>query len=770
MNRASEGGAAAPRRNVWVLLGLVAILGGLVAQPITAGTAGATGPVDNPAKGEDSPVTDAQDGRRSDPIPPELVGNQPAPMPASKAAVALDDIACVGNGTSGKRVQLVYAYRAGSPNRSAAYAASIRSWATQFDDYLAGEGAATGGQRRIRFVHDGACQPTVLTVQVPSSVNDFDAAAAALDAAGLTNPNRKYLTYADWNVSGLCGTATYWGDEDPSANNFNNTEIGYALTYQSCWDWSSSRTALHELFHTFGAVQGGSPNGNGGHCDDGELGGADIMCYGDYALDACDAGGPRVMDCGRDDYFNVTPVSGSYLAQYWNPTNSAYLTVPTGCAPQDSFASSYPIGGNRGTVKGSNAGCGVETGEPTHAGSRSRSVWWTYTAPSTGQVTVDTFGSAFDTVLAVYTGNTVGALTLVNSNDDTAPGSQSKVTFTATGGQRYRIAVDGWSGTTGEIKLNWKHAASPANDNLADAWVVAGANGATGGSTNGATRETGEPMHRHRGFPSVWWSWTAPSTGNLRLSTSGSNFDTVLSVYTGTDAGAAVAKAQNDDDPTSYTSEVLVPVKAGVTYRWAVSGYAGSTGAVSLNWNLQPVQCSITNSNPFSDVPNAAWYRNSVLWLVQRGITSGTGPGKYSPNAPVTRGQMAMFLWKVSGQPAANYSHGFNDVSPESYYNDAVSWLVENDVTSGTTSDIFSPNNKVSRAQMATFLWRLVGAVYPGFIHDFYDVSEGAYYDQAVAWLVRDGITAGTGPGQFSPNQNVTRAQMAAFLNIRTCG
>ncbi|MFZ1310803.1 MAG: S-layer homology domain-containing protein, partial [Candidatus Microthrix parvicella] len=166
----------------------------------------------------------------------------------------------------------------------------------------------------------------------------------------------------------------------------------------------------------------------------------------------------------------------------------------------------------------------------------------------------------------------------------------------------------------------------------------------------------------------------------------------------------------------------------------------------------------------------SAWYRNSVLWLVQRAITSGTGPGKYSPNAPVTRGQMAMFLWNVSGQPAATYSHGFSDVSPDSYYNDAVSWLVENDITSGTSWDTFSPNNKVSRAQMATFLWKLVGGVYPGFIHDFYDVYEGAYYDQAVAWLVRDGITAGTGPGQFSPNQNVTRAQMAAFLNIRTCG
>ena len=206
-----------------------------------------------------------------------------------------------------------------------------------------------------------------MTVQVPSNATEYDAAVDALEAAGLASSNRKYLVYADWNVSGLCGVGTYYGDEDPSSSNYNNTEGGHAFTYLSCWDWNTSRTALHELFHNLGAVQTNAPNGNGGHCIDGTLSGSDIMCYGSGSFDACDAAGPRIMDCGRDDYFNVSPVAGSYLANNWNPANSSYLVAASGCAPQDNFAKSYPIGGNRGWVKGSNAGCGVEAGEPTEA-------------------------------------------------------------------------------------------------------------------------------------------------------------------------------------------------------------------------------------------------------------------------------------------------------------------------------------------------------------------------------------------------------------------
>ena len=69
------------------------------------------------------------------------------------------------------------------------------------------------------------------------------AAVDALEAAGLASNDRKYLVYADWNVSGLCGIATFYSDEDPSANNYNNILGGHAFTYLSCWDWNTSSTA-----------------------------------------------------------------------------------------------------------------------------------------------------------------------------------------------------------------------------------------------------------------------------------------------------------------------------------------------------------------------------------------------------------------------------------------------------------------------------------------------------------------------------------------------
>ena len=132
--------------------------------------------------------------------------------------------------------------------------------------------------------------------------------------------------------------------------------------------------------------------------------------------------------------------------------------------PNDNFASSQVIGGCSGSVTGTNFAATQEAGEPVNPDSpgSTRSVWYQWQAPSTSNVTIDTIGSDFDTVLAIYTGSSLGGLTLVANNDDIVLNTNvvSSVTFSVTQGQIYRIAVNGYNnqgsgGDPGNIKLNW---------------------------------------------------------------------------------------------------------------------------------------------------------------------------------------------------------------------------------------------------------------------------------------------------------------------------
>jgi hypothetical protein len=124
--------------------------------------------------------------------------------------------------------------------------------------------------------------------------------------------------------------------------------------------------------------------------------------------------------------------------------------------PNDALLNATPITGTTNRVTGTNVGATKETGEPNHANDAGgKSVWWSWTAPADGIVTLDTIGSSFDTLLAVYTGDTVTNLWLVASNDDI--GSQnlaSVVAFSAVGGTTYKIAVDGCRGDSGNIALD----------------------------------------------------------------------------------------------------------------------------------------------------------------------------------------------------------------------------------------------------------------------------------------------------------------------------
>jgi hypothetical protein len=135
---------------------------------------------------------------------------------------------------------------------------------------------------------------------------------------------------------------------------------------------------------------------------------------------------------------------------------SAALTASAAPA-NDNFANATTIAGVSGTMSGSTVGANKEAGEPNHAGNTGgASVWFRWVAPANGTVTFNTAGSAFDTLLGVYIGTTVSALSLVASNDDVLyPNTTSAVTFNAVSGTEYRIAVDGYNGVSGSYTLTW---------------------------------------------------------------------------------------------------------------------------------------------------------------------------------------------------------------------------------------------------------------------------------------------------------------------------
>lgn len=106
----------------------------------------------------------------------------------------------------------------------------------------------------------------------------------------------------------------------------------------------------------------------------------------------------------------------------------------------------------------------------------------------------------------------------------------------------------------------------------------------------------------------------------------------------------------------------------------------------------------------------------------------------------------------------------FSDVPATAYYADAVAWAVANGITTGTDENTFSPNASCTRAQVVTFLWRAMGSPEPRSAGTFTDVDASSYYAKAVRWALENGITSGTSATTFDPNGVCTRAQVVTFL------
>lgn len=175
-----------------------------------------------------------------------------------------------------------------------------------------------------------------------------------------------------------------------------------------------------------------------------------------------------------------------------------------------------------------------------------------------------------------------------------------------------------------------------------------------------------------------------------------------------------------------------------------------------------------TVSGTFRDVSTNAYYGESVLWAYVRGVTGGVNATTFAPNNTCTRAQVVTFLWRAAGQPEPKTTKNpFTDVSEGAYYYKAVLWAVENGITGGTGPTTFAPNNTCTRGHVVTFLWRYAGSptpMEPDRI-PFVDVDPNAYYITAMVWAVENSITGGTGPATFAPGKGCTRAQVVTFLH-----
>ncbi|MCB1123695.1 MAG: hypothetical protein KJT03_19230, partial [Verrucomicrobiae bacterium] len=287
-----------------------------------------------------------------------------------------------------------------------------------------------------------------------------------------------------------------------------------------------------------------------------------------------------------DGPVGVTPTQGNitlHVLQEYNDLFSGAEDLA------DSSSDPYSI-----YAQGDNFNATQEPLEPQHAGNAGgKSVWWKWTAPSDGLVNLSTYwdgqgpipnagsvgenpGELFDTLLAVYVGNSLTNLQEVSSDDNSGPNGNSELTFLATAGITYWIAVDGaFNGSTtseGNIRLQLK--LLPKNDNFANASVISGTSLSVRGFNLNASEEVGEPDHAgDLGGKSIWWRWTAPSDGQVIIDTSGSDIDTLLGVYTGASLGALVEVASNDNYTSpDLASQVAFDGFAGQEYYIAVDG------------------------------------------------------------------------------------------------------------------------------------------------------------------------------------------------------
>jgi len=249
---------------------------------------------------------------------------------------------------------------------------------------------------------------------------------------------------------------------------------------------------------------------------------------------------------------------------------AAFASQARAAAPaNDNFAEAAALSGDPATASGVTDQATRQTGEPTHGDSSARAtVWYRWTATQSGSILVDACdeGDVVEAV-GVYTGSAVNSLTKIGTG-------YCRLTFTATAGTEYSIAIASYADWTGPFDLEVRSFQAPANDDFAAATEITG--DSVSGSTLGATKQAGEPGHGDSGATAtVWYTWTPSESGTASVSACGSYYIDAIAAYTGDQVGSLTKKA------SGYCQLGFAAI-AGTTYRIAVASYPDYQGDFDL--------------------------------------------------------------------------------------------------------------------------------------------------------------------------------------------
>lgn len=187
--------------------------------------------------------------------------------------------------------------------------------------------------------------------------------------------------------------------------------------------------------------------------------------------------------------------------------------------------------------------------------------------------------------------------------------------------------------------------------------------------------------------------------------------------------------------------------------------------AAAMLCAAMPSALGAVNDTGFADVAADAWYADAVEYVRDNGLMSGTGATTFSPDTDTSRAMLATILYRASGSPAVSGSPAFTDVAPGAWYADAVAWAADNGIVSGYGNSLFGSDDPISREQIATILWRYAGSPAAQAGEDFADErSIASYAADAVDWARANGIVSGVEGNRFLPQGSATRAQVATIL------